>query len=373
RQRKRVLIMGTYPSAALAIRPPEQPNLIRNISDLLGLKQQLQQYQSGELENQTRALQVTQLQRDQADAQAVQQALAANPNATYGDVLPMLRGKIQPKTWASLVEADQKVKKGYSEQTKDDLANAEAQHKMYGDIYNNVMNLPDQQVAAQWPQIVQAISQVPGNKINLDPNQPLTKQQLSQFGPMLSLNEAYLKGEQEKREKNATIAEKQAQADKAQWEMKHGPITDQSRFIQDYLATNGLADTPANRQKGFGEYNRLTRIQPAEVRVRDTATSANSQSMTVRPNKRSTWTRTKSTMPSCGNRDAIRFRNSRQNPSLNSRQVRRSGQEVRAARKLWHSVRRFSTQTYYKRRLTLSRMATFERSTRLAIHWECRL
>jgi len=212
--------MGTYPSAALAIRPPEQPNLIRNISDLLGLKQQLQQYQSGELENQTRALQVTQLQRDQADAQAVQQALAANPNATYGDVLPMLRGKIQPKTWASLVEADQKVKKGYSEQTKDDLANAEAQHKMYGDIYNNVMNLPDQQVAAQWPQIVQAISQVPGNKINLDPNQPLTKQQLSQFGPMLSLNEAYLKGEQEKREKNATIAEKQAQADKAQWKMK---------------------------------------------------------------------------------------------------------------------------------------------------------
>src|SRR5215510_4086426 len=49
--------------------------------------------------------------------------------------------------------------------------------------------------------------------------------------------------------------------------MKHGPITDQSRFIQDYLATNGLADTPANRQKGFTEYNRLTRIQPAEVRV----------------------------------------------------------------------------------------------------------
>src|SRR5262249_61291654 len=140
--------MGTYPSAALAIRPPEQPNLIRNISDLLGLKQQLQQYQSGELENQTRALQVTQLQRDQADAQAVQQALAANPNATYGDVLPMLRGKIQPKTWASLVEADQKIMKGYSDR-KDDLANAEAQHKMYGDIYNNVMNLPDQQVAAQ--------------------------------------------------------------------------------------------------------------------------------------------------------------------------------------------------------------------------------
>jgi hypothetical protein len=55
--------MGAYPSAALALRPPEQPNLIRNISDLLGLKQQLQQYQSGELENQTRALQVQQLQR----------------------------------------------------------------------------------------------------------------------------------------------------------------------------------------------------------------------------------------------------------------------------------------------------------------------
>ena len=218
--------MGSYPAAALNINPPQQIDLLGNFSRLMqlhNLQQQAQlapyQLQEAQQRAQQGTLQTQAMQCDMADAQAVQQALAANPNATYGDVLPMLRGKIQPKTWASLVEADQKIMKGYSDR-KDDLANAEAQHKMYGDIYNNVMNLPDQQVAAQWPQIVQAISQVPGNKINLDPNQPLTKQQLSQFGPMLSLNEAYLKGEQEKREKNATIAEKQAQADKAQWKMK---------------------------------------------------------------------------------------------------------------------------------------------------------
>jgi hypothetical protein len=138
---------------------------------------------------------------------------------------------------------------------------------MYGEIYNNVMNMPDEQVAANWPQIAQAIQSVPGNKIPVNPQQPMTKQQIAQFGPMLTLNEAYLNAEQEKRKTGAEIAEKQAQADKANWERVHGPITDQSRFIQDYLATNGLADTAANRQKGFTEYNRLTRIQPAEVQV----------------------------------------------------------------------------------------------------------
>ena len=257
--------MGTYP--ALQIQPPQQPDIARNISELLGIRNQMQQYQAGQQEMQQRQLQTQQMQRDQADTQTIQQTLAANPGATYGDVLPMLRGKIQPKTWATLVEADQKIKKGYSDQTKDDLANADAQHRMYGELYNNVMNMPDEQVAAQWPQIAQAVDSIPGNKIKLDPQQPLTKQQLAQYGPMLSLNEAYLKAEQDKRKTSADIAEKQAQTGKANWEMQHGPMTDQNRFIQDYLASNGLADTPANRQKAFGEYNRLTKIQPAQVRV----------------------------------------------------------------------------------------------------------
>jgi hypothetical protein len=259
--------MGTYPAMALQVQPPQQPDLIGNLTKLLGYRAAQQNIQSGQLENQQRQMQIEAMQRDQQDSQAIQQALAANPSATYGDVLPQLRGKIQPKMWAQLAEADQKIKKGYSDQSKDDLANAEAQHKQYGEIYNNVMNMPDQQVTANWPQIAQAIQSVPGNKIPVDPSQPMTKQQIAQFGPMLSLNEAYLQGEQEKRKTGAEIAEKQAQADKARWEMQHGPITDQSRFIQDYMSTHGLADTPANRQKGFGEYNRLTKIQPAQVRV----------------------------------------------------------------------------------------------------------
>ncbi len=252
-----------YPAAANLRTPPQPPSLLDQLIRLQQFRglQQDQQLRQEQIKGAEMSNQATKL--DKQDQETIRQTLAANPGATYGDVLPMLRGNIQPKSEAALVDAHHKM----LTYMKEDFENAKSQHDMYGQIYNNVMNMPDDQVTARWPQIAQAISQVPGNKIPVDPNRPMSKQQIAQFGPFLSLNEAYLNAEEEKRGKKAETDLKQAQADKDRWEMQHGPITDQGRFIQDYLQSNSLADNAQNRQRAFGEYNRLTKIQPAQVKV----------------------------------------------------------------------------------------------------------
>ena len=74
------------------------------------------------------------------------------------------------------------------------------------------MNMPDQQLAQSWPQVAQQIDSIPGNKIKLDPQQPMTKQQLGQFGPFLSLNDAYLQSEMAKRQEKAKTSSAESDA-----------------------------------------------------------------------------------------------------------------------------------------------------------------
>lgn len=71
------------------------------------------------------------------------------------------------------------------------------------------------------------------------------------------------------------VAEKQAQtkaaestAAKNNLEIQNGgPLTDEGRFISNYLKAKGLSNTPANQLAAQQEYNRETRIQPALERV----------------------------------------------------------------------------------------------------------
>src|ERR1700674_3790742 len=50
--------MASIPSAALAIQSPPQPNLIQNLSQLLGMKSAMLQQQAMQQENQLRAMQL---------------------------------------------------------------------------------------------------------------------------------------------------------------------------------------------------------------------------------------------------------------------------------------------------------------------------
>jgi hypothetical protein len=82
------------------------------------------------------------------------------------------------------------------------------------------MEMPDDQLAANWPTIAQQYDAIPGNnKMPLNPQQPLTKQQLQSFGPMLSMHGAYLDWATEKQKKQtdlqtsqATLGQKQAES-----------------------------------------------------------------------------------------------------------------------------------------------------------------
>jgi hypothetical protein len=103
----------------------------------------------------------------------------------------------------------------YEKLTKDKLENTAAQHQQYQQIYDSVMNLPDDQMQAQWPQIAQAVNSIPGGSIKLDPQQPKSKQELASFGPMLSLSDAYLQKAMARQKEKAEVAETQAKAEQA--------------------------------------------------------------------------------------------------------------------------------------------------------------
>src|SRR5437660_514425 len=188
---------------------------LRNLMANAPVQRQIlqQQAEAGQQENQARQMQLQAGQQQAQDRQTVQQAMAQNPGKTYADILPQLRGKIRPDTWTALAETDQKISKGYSDQTEAELKTAQAQHGMYQQLYNSVMQMPDQQVLENWSAIAQQVDSIPGYKIPLDPSKPMSKAQLQQFGPFLSLNDAYLQNEMAKRKEKAGVetAETEAQ------------------------------------------------------------------------------------------------------------------------------------------------------------------
>jgi hypothetical protein len=268
--------MGSIPLPALNIRTPEQPDLLQNYSRLLALKnmQQQSQLQQQEaplrqqaLQQQVRSgqLQLDQQQQAQKDQEAFRVA-AADPKLqgkTIGEIADVLAqsGNISQGSWQAAKKADLEHRETLQKLDTQKLAEQKAAHDATQQVYNGVMNLPDDQVAANWPSIVQQIKLIPGNEnLQLNPAQPLNKQQLSQFGPLLTMQSAYL---------DQTIARREAdaKAKTAEQTAEQGGTTESARFTADYLKANGLDNTPANRQKAFKEYTKETKLEPAAVRA----------------------------------------------------------------------------------------------------------
>jgi hypothetical protein len=208
---------------ALDLKTPQQPNLLEQYSQLQQLKgsQQLQQIraqqaplQQQQLEQgvQTGKIDLQQAQQGQQDQQAFR-AATQDPSMqgkTIGQIAQALaaKGQISPQGYATAQKADLDHQETLQKLDTGALANAAAAHKQTQALYDNIMNMPDDQLAAQWPQIAQQVNAIPGNKqTQLNPQQPMTKQQLSQFGPMISMGNSYLDQELARRKAQADLAE----------------------------------------------------------------------------------------------------------------------------------------------------------------------
>lgn len=214
--------MATMPpvSPYRAPAPIQSPDIAGNYQNLLQLSNSLQngalQREGMQQENQQRAIQLQQAQQGQQD-QAAFRAAMQDPSfqgKTIGDVADHLAktGKISQTAWTQAKKADLEQRQTLATLDKDQLANMDAAHKQTQKLYDSVMDLPDDQLAAQWPQIAQQYDAIPGNnKQPMDPNQPLTKQQLQQFGPLISMQRVYLDEATERQKKQADLAKTTAQ------------------------------------------------------------------------------------------------------------------------------------------------------------------
>lgn len=272
--------MGAYP--ALDIKTPQQPDLLEKYAQLQqirgGQQQQQQQAAMAPLQQQQAqqnvqegGINLQQAQQGQKDQAAFRAALSApeNQGKTMGQVADELAhsGNLSPATYQSLKKADLEQQQSIANLTKDQLEATAKGHAQTQELYNNIMNLPDDQLAAQWPQIAQQYDSIPGNnKQPLNPQQPLTKQQLQQFGPLLSMQGAYIQNETAKKQAAAALDEKQADAQLHQLQADRGGTTEVDKYTFDYLKSHNLPDTPQNRQTAFHAYTKETKIDPAQVR-----------------------------------------------------------------------------------------------------------
>jgi hypothetical protein len=216
--------MATIPLPALHTAPIAQPESpLHMMGQMMGIQgaqqeQQLreQEMQTRQIEQQEQQLQLQQQQQAMKDQQTFRTAMQApeNHGKTIGDIADTLanQGAISPQGWQQMKKADIEQRTALATMDEKTLANASAAHKATQELYNNVMDMPDEQLAANWPSIAQQYDAIPGNnKMPLDPSQPLTKDQLQQFGPMLSMHGAYIEEATERQKKQAELAAKKAE------------------------------------------------------------------------------------------------------------------------------------------------------------------
>lgn len=276
--------MATIPLPALHTAPIQQPQSpLEAYAQVLGIQKQQQATQMAQQEAPVRQqilgqqaqagqLELQQAQQQQQDQQTFRAAMAdpSNKGKTIGAVADTLAdsGHISPQSWQAMKKADIEQRTALATLDEKGLANAKAAHSATQELYNSAMDMPDDQLAQNWPQIAQQYDAIPGNqKMPLDPSKPLTKQQLQQFGPMLSMQGAYVDEATQRQEKQATLRKTTADAALAETNAQRGGTTDLDKFQGDYMQSHGLPNTPENRQKAFQEYTKQTKIAPAEVRA----------------------------------------------------------------------------------------------------------
>jgi len=269
--------MATIPLPALHVQGPQpQQDLTSQIGQILALKNQMAlvplQQQEAQQRVQSGQLQLQQEQQAQKHQQAFRDAMAdpSMQGKTLGQIADTLakKGGLSAQTYSALKKADIEQRQSLATLDKDQLANMKAAHEQTQQLYNNIQNLPDDALQAQWPQIVEQYNAIPGNqKLPLNPQQPMTKEQLKQFAPFVSMQNAYLDDALSRQEKALGLTKTQTDVQLGQMDLARGGKTDTDKFIYDYLQSRKLDNTPENRQKAFQEYTKETKIAPAQVRM----------------------------------------------------------------------------------------------------------
>jgi hypothetical protein len=168
------------------VQPAQIESPLGAYGKVMQIRQAQQGYQVGQVELQ-------QKKQELADDQTFRNSMQ-DPSLrgkTIGEVADTLAasGHLSPAGWAKYKQLDITQRKDTAALTKDELDNRAKAHEATQQLYNNVMNLPDDQLQQNWPQIAQQYNSIPGNqKMPLDPNQPQSKQQLQQFAPLLDMN-----------------------------------------------------------------------------------------------------------------------------------------------------------------------------------------
>jgi hypothetical protein len=220
--------MATIPLPALHTAPIEQPpNMLQQYAQMMGIKSAQQeqaqraamaplQQQEAQQSVDSGQIQLQQQQQAQKDQQTFRTAMQdpANQGKTIGDLADALanKGAISMQGWQQMKKADIDQRTSLATLDEKGLANAAAAHKQTLDLYTNAMNMPDDQLAQSWPSIAQQYDAIPGNqKMPLNPQQPMTKEQLQQFGPMLSMHQAYLDDAMARQQKQVDLSKGQAE------------------------------------------------------------------------------------------------------------------------------------------------------------------
>lgn len=200
--------MASIPLVALSSQQPQQPDVAGNIQHLMALKTMLGQQQ---MQQQDIALK----QQQVADQKTVMSYIQQNPGSTFSQAADALKGKISLPAYTNLVDTDASIRQKHAAATEAELNNFQKVHDQQQKVYSNVAGLSDEELAKQWPAISQEFNSIPGNNAKVDPNQPLTQQQLKDHGVALGLQEAYLKQEADKRKESAETIEATNKGDEA--------------------------------------------------------------------------------------------------------------------------------------------------------------
>jgi hypothetical protein len=280
--------MSSIPLPALSIHtnPQQQPDIAEQYGRILQLKNMMAlaplQQQEAQQRVQAGQLQLQQEQQNQKDIQSFRTAMQypSLQGKTYGQIADVLaqKGAISPTAYQAAKKADLDQRKELSalDTTKlDNAAKATAANKQ---LLGSVMSLPDEALQQNWPQILEQYNQIPGNeKRPLNPNQPLTKEQIQMQGPMLDIHQAYLDDELKRRETTASANKAEADATKAQLETQQiqqyggltGPAQDAKyQFLQKKLALGQqLSQDDKAWMTGYQKQKLLVPTTTAAIRV----------------------------------------------------------------------------------------------------------
>ena len=271
--------MSNIPLPALNVQQPQAPDMVGNYERILQIRNMLQnaplQRQAMQQQVQIGQVDLQKAQQSQQDQQTFRAAMMdpSSQGKTIGDIADSLaaKGAISPQSWQGMKKADLEQRQTLATLTKDQLDNAQKAHGMTQELYNNVMNMPDDQLAANWPAIAQQYDQIPGNnKMPLNPQQPLTKDQLKQFGPVISMQAAYLEDAAKKQQTAAETFkstaqgnEATAQTNKINQETQFGPAGDAAEakyrsILQKKAAGQPLTADDVSFARGFEASNAKT-------------------------------------------------------------------------------------------------------------------